>query len=779
MSSARGLKRLAKSALLVGAAADQHVRCGLIGRYVPCKPTTVQLAIADYCNSGCVMCNIHTRSPSEGISAEELRHVLSDELFSRVRYIGISGGEPTLRADLVDLGRAIVECLPTLRGMSILSNAVNPEEVIERILALESVATAAKVPFGVSISVDGIGQVHDRNRGVEGNFASAVRVIDSLMAAGVRVGVGCTLTPQNCLWADDVLLWCQERHIAESEFRLAVDIRRIHNAGYSASNPFTAEERFHLIMFFDKLSQSPAVDATHRLFYRSLVRQLAFGAPREAGCDWRWRGVTLDARGCISFCSVESPTLGSALESSAWEVFRAGLPERRRILRECCGDCRHDLLGPERPSELLRRAAAEIAVPARRELKALKHIVRPNEFRLESAVVGPAERDSPSQWRHVVVTGWYGTETAGDKAILGEVLHFIRAYAPACRVTLTTLDRKVSQQTSREVEGAESVRLVDMESASDPALIESADAVLIGGGPLEEIPATEHIFRTFREANRQHKARVIFGCGIGPLFSERLRQMVGGICQLATAGFLRDVESHKYALALGATAPLGCACDPSIAYIRRWLENAPVPPRQCTTPPSVVGLLRANTSEYIPEMSPEELGAVNRRTAHDLAEVASIVCERNGATLSLLPMHTLSMGGDDRLFNRTVAREVRPGVVSHVERRYLSLEMLLEALVNADVAVAMRYHGHLFCLALGIPFLSVDYTRKTGKVESLVKRLGYDQWCERWGEVDVERTASRLDDLMASEERWSSFLRERTDELLAGLADTYTSVFGN
>jgi transposase-like protein len=44
--------------------------------------------------------------------------------------------------------------------------------------------------------------------------------------------------------------------------------------------------------------------------------------------------VTLDARGNISYCSVQSPILGPALDGSVWEVFRRGLPERRRILRE-------------------------------------------------------------------------------------------------------------------------------------------------------------------------------------------------------------------------------------------------------------------------------------------------------------------------------------------------------------------------------------------------------------------------------------------------------------
>ena len=42
-----------------------------------------------------------------------------------------------------------------------------------------------------------------------------------------------------------------------------------------------------------------------------------------------------------------------------------------------------------------------------------------------------------TSWRRVLITGWYGTETQGDKAILGEVLHFIKSASPDCKIVLT------------------------------------------------------------------------------------------------------------------------------------------------------------------------------------------------------------------------------------------------------------------------------------------------------------------------------------------------------
>lgn len=770
----RNMRTMGRGGTLVCSAAHHLVREEWLGQYVPSKPIVLQFPVNDICNSRCVMCNIWQRKRDKEITPEELRHILADPLFSEIRYVGINGGEPTLRSDLPDIGRVLAESLPKLRGMGIITNALRPRMVIGRILALGQVAEAGSISFGVSVSLDGVGDDHDRNRGVKGNFASAVKVINALKQSRVPVSIGCTLTPLNCYAADDVLLWCKQNDIQGWEFRLAVDIKRVYNEGYSQRHPFTPEQRFHLIMFFDKLAHHPRVNASHRRFYRSLVGQLAFGLPRQAGCSWQSHGVTLDARGNISYCSVQSPILGSALERSAWQVYREGLPERRRIIREHCDSCQHDLLGPPSTKEIAREGT-ELWRKQWRRLRRRYNFFG-NTFQVPGSISSP-DHNSPSEWQHVLITGWYGTETVGDKAILGELLHFLETCAPDCRVTLTTLDSKVSQQTQLELAELEGVTLVDMNKGHDSALIESVDAVIIGGGPLEEIGATEYIWRMFVEANRQHKARIIFGCGVGPLYTDRLRQMVGAICQMTTAGFLRDEESREYANRLGGDVSLGCGCDPALAYIRRWVADLPRISHG-DEPLRIAGLVRANTNEYIVDMTCNELDDFNARTAHQIAQILESVCKAHQAKADLLPMHAIWVGGDDRVFNRQVAGCFRNHDCVRVERRYLPLETLLQSLHSMDAAVVMRYHGHLFCMALGVPFLSIDYTGNPGKVHSLIQRIGYKQWSEEWGNIDVARAASRLHRLLEEHVHWSAYLQQQTDRLVAELRQTYTQVFG-
>lgn len=743
----------------------------------PVKPIVIQFPVNDICNSRCIMCNIWQRKRDKEITPEELRRILADPLFNEICYVGMNGGEPTLRPDLHEIGQVLIESLPKLKGIGIITNALRPSMVIERVLALAQVARNNNISFGVGVSLDGIGEDHDQNRGMKGNFISAVEVINTLRHNGISVSIGCTLTPLNCYGADDVLSWCEQNNIQNWEFRLGVEIKRIYNTGYSQQYPFTQEQRFHLIMFFDKLANCKNVGMDHSRFYRSLVDQLAFGLPRQAGCDWRSSGVTLDARGNISYCSVQSPILGSALEKSAWQIYQEGLPERKRIIQKYCDNCQHDLLGPPPARIMAREAIFMMLNPWRRYWNKFRKksdsFLYP--FRVPKPIL-PANNSFPSEWKHVLITGWYGTETAGDKAILGELLHFLKIYTPSCRITLTTLDHKVSQQTKLEMPELGDVNIINMNDGNNPALIESVDAVIIGGGPLEEIEQTEYIWRMFVEANRQRKARVIFGCGVGPLYSDHIKQMVSAICQMATSGFLRDEESREYAIKLGGSESLGCACDPALAYIQRWVSNTQVLSED--KQPHIVGLLRANTREYIVDMNDTELNEFNNQTACQISKIFEPICMNYKAKVDLLAMHEIWIGGDDRLFNRQVADIFNNPDILHIERRYLTLDMLLRSINLADAALVMRYHGHLFCMALGIPFISIDYTGESGKVNSLINRIGYQQWSEDWHNINVSRAASRLQDLYKERLAWSMYLRQQTNNLVSLLTETYTKVFG-
>jgi polysaccharide pyruvyl transferase WcaK-like protein len=380
------------------------------------------------------------------------------------------------------------------------------------------------------------------------------------------------------------------------------------------------------------------------------------------------------------------------------------------------------------------------------------------------------------EWKTVLITGWYGTETQGDKAILGEVLHFVKSASPNCKIILTTLHNAISEQTKLELRDLDGVELVKLEEAHLPFVISQTDAVIVGGGPLMESPSMKDIGNIFLEAFRQNKSRIIFGCGIGPIYSSEVERVTRYLLSVCNAGFVRDKESYDFANKLFPNHSLKFACDPAIAYVSRWRKENKIvysPNGQHI----IATLLRANTNEFSPESNPEKLRISNELLAQKVAISLDSIAINTGASYALLHMNAPWVGGDDRIYNRILASQLATTTKINLVREYLTFEEHMEALSHCNSALAMRYHGHIFCMAMGIPFLSLDYTGKSGKVSSLVNRIGYGNWSIKWDDIDPVSMTALYEKLMIDKVQWSAYLISEADKLVQLLHQTYQEVF--
>lgn len=141
------------------------------------KPTQIVYMITDRCNSRCVHCNIWRKEPAKNpLTPKEVEEVFSEDLFKDVKYVLCTGGEPTIRNDLEDIILSIHKALPKAT-IQLSTNGLLPDRVIE------VVKTAIKhdISFDVGVSLDGIGEEHDKIREVKGNFEKADRLIHELV----------------------------------------------------------------------------------------------------------------------------------------------------------------------------------------------------------------------------------------------------------------------------------------------------------------------------------------------------------------------------------------------------------------------------------------------------------------------------------------------------------------------------------------------------------------------------------------------------------------------
>ena len=146
------------------------------------------IAVTYRCNSKCIMCSIW-KSPS----TEELEPSVYSRIPSSLRTINITGGEPFLRSDLLEVITVIHDRVPGSR-LVFSSNGLLTDRIVDTMMKIRSIHPRA----GVGISIDGLEQTHDRIRGVPGMFKRAVATVKSLKDRGFTdLRIAMTVTAEN------------------------------------------------------------------------------------------------------------------------------------------------------------------------------------------------------------------------------------------------------------------------------------------------------------------------------------------------------------------------------------------------------------------------------------------------------------------------------------------------------------------------------------------------------------------------------------------------------
>lgn len=152
------------------------------------RPREAIVAVNYRCNARCRMCGIWRVKEDGSLTAEDYRR-----LPARLENVGITGGEPFLRRDIVDLVRVVHEA--TDRPQIVInSNGY----LTGRIAAAFRAFRTFNPPVGIGISVDGIGKTHDMMRGTRHAFDKVLATIAALKQENVRnIRLSFTITNEN------------------------------------------------------------------------------------------------------------------------------------------------------------------------------------------------------------------------------------------------------------------------------------------------------------------------------------------------------------------------------------------------------------------------------------------------------------------------------------------------------------------------------------------------------------------------------------------------------
>jgi len=246
------------------------------------------------CNLRCQMCPFWRRPDEELLTLDEERKMLDSLADLGVSYMGFEGGEPFLRKDLPDILRLSHSRFHT----SLVSNGWMLKEHIGQVKDYVDL---------LFVSIDGIGETHDRLRGVKGSFSKAKEGIRAA-ADYVHVSLNSTITSENCGEVEMIVDLARELNVSVS-FQIAYDYSTAEKMSPSRLKLKSAIEK----LLEMKKSGAPIIESKE--YFEAVINSW------YNGISWKckpWLTVNIDPSGRVVLpCYVLNEYTGSG---KVWEM---------------------------------------------------------------------------------------------------------------------------------------------------------------------------------------------------------------------------------------------------------------------------------------------------------------------------------------------------------------------------------------------------------------------------------------------------------------------------
>lgn len=319
-------------------------------------PTFLNFSVSNRCNAKCAMCDIW-RYKSTDVSTQLLSIAFENSYLRNIEAFGITGGEPFVRPDLPDILSLITDRFKRVKYVGITTNGFNTSR-INRMLE-EAKETIVRIPeFGITVSVDGLGETHDISRGVPRvwkKVEETIKLLNERHRELVTLSFACTITNLNASAEELVKLHDYANELGVPViYRIAVCVDRIFNKELIDKHGIIpgTEEAKEVIQFLD---DKVLKKLTARTTYYHMVRDYLSGriAQRSIKCKEMRDGLMVDSNGDVYVCSVSGKKIGNLLSDSEEVLVEKSYRARSDVRCSSCKKCYHDHLSHKAPGQIL------------------------------------------------------------------------------------------------------------------------------------------------------------------------------------------------------------------------------------------------------------------------------------------------------------------------------------------------------------------------------------------------------------------------------------------
>jgi len=319
-------------------------------RAAPLKPAVVSLAVTNRCNSHCIMCNMWKRAKEHPniqfleLSQREIIDLLSRPLFSGLVELDLTGGEPHLRDDLVEIALGIAglkqKFLPRLRSIVITSNGLLPERIISNYQQILEGLKETNIDLVTVASLDGIGATHDKIRGTKGAFKLAAGTIGGLLELREKypdyfIGVKTTVLPENIDSLDDILEFALKENLFHIISPVFFTETRFRNSDKRESLQLSPTDREKLLRFYSR-------NELNTNYFYSRIRSFLSTGRKCWSCTATYNYMFIEFDGTVYPCELLSEPIGNVKEQNPeviWNSAQAHYWRTRIEKTEQCRNC--------------------------------------------------------------------------------------------------------------------------------------------------------------------------------------------------------------------------------------------------------------------------------------------------------------------------------------------------------------------------------------------------------------------------------------------------------
>ena len=309
----------------------------------PGRPQALSIEITHQCIAKCIMCNIWRIPKDEPeLSTGEWLRFLSDNFFSDVRELDITGGEPFLVNDIDNLFSGVSRLksrnLNKLQSAAVTTNGFLTERVLEKTEIILREFKKSGIELVVVCAMDAAGDLHEKIRNVKDAWQKVNSTINGLIKlrkkhSNLLIGIKTTVLPINIDELEKISRYADERDLFTIISPRIITSGRYLNKDMENDLVFSKEDRAKMIRFFreTRFKWSFHADSLVEFFETGVIKK-----PCSCGYNYYFTRSS----GEVFLCPLINNSIGNIKDTPVKELFSS---ERANVIRRRLGkypECR-------------------------------------------------------------------------------------------------------------------------------------------------------------------------------------------------------------------------------------------------------------------------------------------------------------------------------------------------------------------------------------------------------------------------------------------------------